>query len=119
MLVDGTPNWTDANAMRPSLDTWPGVVYGLATAVTCGACRSGTRAAVTRDLTAADVTGAPDRMASVSVSPDRCGKCWSRMACPGSWPVKLLSAGAPNCIHAVMRQATATAQPARVSQRCR
>ena len=26
MPVDGTPNWTDANAMCPSRDTWPGVV---------------------------------------------------------------------------------------------
>jgi hypothetical protein len=117
MPVDGTLNWTDANAMCPSRDTWPGVVYGLVTAVTCAARRSGTRAWPTWDLTAAEVTGAVDRMASVSVSPDRCGKCWSRIACPGSEPVKLLSAAAPNCSHSTTRQATPAIQAARVSQR--
>ena len=87
--------------------------------MTWGSRRSGTRAALTRDLTGAEVTGALDRMASVSVSPDRCGKCWFKMACPGSCPVKLLSAGAPNCIHSTTRQATPATQLASVTQRWR
>ncbi len=119
MSADAWLNCTEANAMCPSFDTWPGVVYGSVTAVTCAACRNGTSAAVTCSLTAGEVTGALDRMARVRVSPDRCGKCWSRMVWPGSLPVKSLSAAAPNCTHSTTRQATAATQAARVSQRWR
>ena len=75
MLDPGTSNWTVAYAMCPSADTWPGVVYGSLTPVTCAACRKGVSARVTRACTAGEVTAAPDRMASVSVSPDRAAKC--------------------------------------------
>jgi hypothetical protein len=65
------------------------------------------------------VTGAAERMASVSVSPDCWWKCWLSRVCPGSLPVKLFWAGAPNLVHSVTRQATPTTQVTRVSQRCR
>ena len=119
MLVWVTLNCTEANAMWPSREMWPGVVYGSVTAVTCAALRKGPSAPVTRALTRADVIGSADRMASVSVSPDCRGKCWLRMVWPLSVPEKLLLAGAPNCIHSVMRQAVPASHPARVSQRWR
>ena len=105
--------------MCPSRETWPGVVYGSVTAVTYRAFRKGVSAPVTRSFTAADVTGAADRIASVRVSPDCRGKCWSRMVWPWSVPARLLLAGAPNWIHSVIRQAVPTIHAARVIQRCR
>ena len=68
MLVCVTLNCTEANAMRPSREMWPGVVYGPDTDVTCAALRKGASAPVTRALTLADVIGPVDLIASVSVS---------------------------------------------------
>jgi len=87
--------------------------------VTCGACRKGASACVTRARTAGDVTGAPDRMASVSVSPDWAAKCSLSSAWPGSLLVKLFCAAAPNRIHSVTRHASPAIHASTVSQRCR
>ena len=95
------------------------MVYGLLTPVTCGACRSGVSARVTRARTAGEVTGASDRMASVSVSPDWAAKCSLSSACPGSLLVKLFCAAAPNRIHSVIRHATPAIHASTVTQRCR
>ena len=48
MLDPGIPNWVVAQAMCPSAETWPGVVNGSVTPVTCGACRNGARASSLR-----------------------------------------------------------------------
>ena len=53
MPVCVTLNCTEANAMWPSRETWPGVVYGSVTAVTYRAFRKGVSAPVTRSFTAA------------------------------------------------------------------
>jgi hypothetical protein len=95
------------------------VAYGSVTLVTSGACRNGVSARVTRALTAGDVIAACDRIASVSVSPDWRAKCSLSRVCPGSLPVKLLFAAAPNCSHSVIRHAVPASHIATVTQRCR
>ena len=70
MADDCRSNCTVANAMCPSREIWPGVVYGSLTDVTCAACSNGASALVTRLLASADVIGPEERMASVSASPD-------------------------------------------------
>ena len=64
-------------------------------------------------------SGALESMARVRLSPEACGKCSFSSACPGSLPLKLSCAGAPNLVHRVMRQATPASQTMRVTQRCR
>ena len=54
ILVDGTSNWTVANAMWPSREIWPGAWYGPVTAVTCAARANGASALVTRARTAGE-----------------------------------------------------------------
>ena len=119
MLVPATPNCTVANAMCPSRDICPGVVYGSLTEVTCAARSNGTRALVICALTAGEVIGAVEATASVSVSPEARGKCWLSTVWPGSLLLKVFSAAAPNCIHNTMRQATPMIQVNSVIQRCR
>ena len=75
MADPAMPNCTVANAICPSRDICPGVVYGSPTEVTCAARSNGTRALVIRALTAGDVIGAVEATASVSVSPEARGKC--------------------------------------------
>ena len=75
--------------------------------------------AVHSALTAGEVIGAVDLTARVSVSPEARGKCSLSTVWPGSLLLKVFSAGAPNCSHSVMRQATPMIQVNRVIQRCR
>ena len=105
--------------MCPSADRCPGVSYGSATPVTCGACRNGASAPVTLACTAGDVIVASERIASVSVSPDCRAKCWFSSVCPGSLPVKSFCAAAPNRVHSVISDATPAIHTRTVSQRCR
>jgi hypothetical protein len=119
LLDPGTLNWMAAYAMCPSAARWPGVPYGSLTLVTPGACRNGSSALLTRASTAGDVIGAPERMASVSVSPDCAAKCSLSSVCPGSLAVKLFSAAAPTRVHSVIRHATPAIHASTVSQRCR
>ena len=119
MLVPATPNCTVENAMCPSRDICPGVVYGSLTEVTFAARSNGTRALATCALTAGESIGAVDLTARVSVSPEARGKCWLRTVWPGSLLLKVFSAAAPNCCHNAMRQATPMIQVNRVIQRCR
>ena len=65
---------------------------------------------MTRVRTAGEPIGSLERIASVSVSPDCGWKCWLSRVCPGSLPVKLSWAGAPNLVHSVIRHATPTIQ---------
>ncbi len=76
MLAPAMSNCTVENAMCPSRDICPGVVYGSLTAVTCAARSNGMRALVTCALTAGAVIGLADLTARVSVSPAARGKCW-------------------------------------------
>ena len=105
--------------MCPSAARCPGVAYGPATPVTCGAVANGARAWVTRALTAGSVIFCCDSMASVSVSPDCRAKCWFSSVCPGSLPVKSFCAAAPNRVHSVMSEATPAIHTSTVTQRCR
>ena len=107
-------NWTLTYPMCPSAAT-----FSWLTPVTCGAARNGASACVTRFWIPGAVICSSDRMARVSVSPDWAAKCSLSSACPGSLPVKLLSAAAPNCSHSVIRHATPAIHITTVSQRCR
>ncbi len=80
------------------------------TEVTWGARAKGVSALVTRARTAGEPIGSLERIARVSVSPDCWWKCWLSRVCPGSLPVKLSWAGAPNLVQSVIRQATPTIQ---------
>ena len=113
------PNCTVANAMCPSRDICPGVVYGSLTEVTCARPLERDEGAVICALTAGEVIGAVEATASVSVSPEARGKCWLSTVWPGSLLLKVFSAAAPNCSHNAMRQATPMIQVNSVIQRCR
>src|SRR6266567_2681808 len=119
ILVDTTPNCTVANAMWPPEERCPGVRYGSVTEVTCAARWNGVSAASILARVAGSDSGALESMASVRLSPEECGKCLFSSDCPGSLPLKLSCAGAPNLVHRVMRQATPASQTKRVTQRCR
>ncbi len=119
MLDPVIPNCTVANAMCPSREICPGEVYGSPTEVTCAARSNGTRALMICALTAADLIGAVDRTARVSVSPEARGKCWLSTVWPGSLLLKVFSAAAPNCSHNTTRQATPMIQVNKVIQRRR
>ena len=100
-------------------DRCPGVRYGSVTEVTCAARENGISASSILVRVAGSDSGALDSIASVRVSPEACGKCLFSSACPGSLPLKLSCAGAPNLVHRVMRQATPASQTKIVIQRCR
>jgi hypothetical protein len=119
MLLPWTSNCTVANAMCPSRDTCPGVVYGSVTPVTCGALLKGASALTTRASTAGVVTSVSDLIASVRVSPDCRAKCWLSSVCPASEPLNVLSAAAPNRVHSVISTATPTTHASSVVFRCR
>ena len=119
ILVDPTSNCTVANAMWPSRERCPGVRYGSVTELTCWARANGASAASILARVAGSDSGALESIASVRLSPEACGKCLFSSDCPGSLPLKLSCAGAPNAVHKVMRQATPASQANNVIQRCR
>ena len=89
------------------------------TEVTCAARSKGGRAASTLALVAGEPIGAAELIARVRLSPEACGKCLFSSDWPGSLPLKLFCAGAPNLVQSVIRQATPASQTNRVIQRCR
>jgi hypothetical protein len=82
----------DNQDQRPSAEIWCGAWQGLVTLVTPAACANGPILA----CSAGERIGTPDRIASVSWSPEAAWKCRARITWPGSLPPKELSAAARN-----------------------